>query len=104
VTEIPPILRVGLTGGVASGKSTVAAMLSAHGALVVDADRLVHEITSPGRAEFDRVVSHFGVGILDDDPGTREFRHAFVGQAAEWHRITDDLPTFEGQPPRPDDP
>lgn len=64
---MPPILRVGLTGGVASGKSTVAAMLSAHGAQVVDADRLVHEITSPGRTEFDRVVSHFGSGILDED-------------------------------------
>jgi dephospho-CoA kinase len=67
VTEVSPILRVGLTGGVASGKSTVAAMLSAHGALVVDADRLVHEITSPGRADFNRVVSHFGPAILDED-------------------------------------
>jgi len=66
VTATPPILRVGLTGGVASGKSTVAAMLSEQGACVVDADRLVHEITSPGRAEFDEVVSHFGPGILDD--------------------------------------
>jgi dephospho-CoA kinase len=67
VTEMPPILRVGLTGGMASGKSTVAAMLSSHGAFVVDADRVVHEITSPGRTEFDDVVSHFGAGILDGD-------------------------------------
>ena len=67
MTEIPPILRVGLTGGVASGKSTVATMLSEFGAFVVDADRLVHEITSPGRADFDRVVSRFGPGILDED-------------------------------------
>ena len=40
-------------------------------------------------------------GILDDDPGSREFRHAFVGQKAAWHRITDDLPAFEGRPPAP---
>jgi hypothetical protein len=40
-------------------------------------------------------------GVLDDDPGTREFRHAFVAQKAEWHQITGDLPTFPGRPPRP---
>ena len=41
-------------------------------------------------------------GVLDDDPGTREFRHAFVAQKAPWHRITDDLPTFPSRPPRPE--
>lgn len=41
-------------------------------------------------------------GVLDDDPGTREFRHAFVEQKAEWHRITDGLPMFEGRPPPPE--
>lgn len=40
-------------------------------------------------------------GILDDDPGTRAFRHAFVGEKAPWHEITDSLPTFDGQPPGP---
>ena len=40
-------------------------------------------------------------GVLDDDPGTRPFRHAFVGQKAAWHEITDGLPVHEGQPPRP---
>ncbi len=38
-------------------------------------------------------------GVLDDDPQTREFRHAFVEQQAPWHRITDALPRFEGRPP-----
>ncbi len=41
-------------------------------------------------------------GVLDDDPGTREFRHAFVEQKATWHEITDELPAFEGRPPRPE--
>jgi hypothetical protein len=41
-------------------------------------------------------------GVLDDDPGTREFRHAFVEQKATWHEITDELPVFEGRPPRPE--
>ncbi len=42
-------------------------------------------------------------GVLDDDPGTREFRHAFVGQKADWHTILGDLPVFEGRPPGPTD-
>jgi len=40
-------------------------------------------------------------GVLDDDPGSREFRHAFVGQKASWHQITDGLPEFDGRPPGP---
>lgn len=40
-------------------------------------------------------------GILDDDPGTRPFRHAFVAQKAAWHDVPDGLPAFPGQPPRP---
>lgn len=40
-------------------------------------------------------------GVLDDDPGTRVFRHAFTAQKASWHEITDGLPMFKGQPPRP---
>lgn len=40
-------------------------------------------------------------GILDDDPGTRPFRHAFVAQKACWHEIADELPRFDGQPPPP---
>lgn len=40
-------------------------------------------------------------GTLDDDPGTRELRHAFVDQKAAWHEITDALPAFGGRPPAP---
>jgi hypothetical protein len=42
-------------------------------------------------------------GVLDSDPGTRLFRHAFVAQQACWHEIADDLPRFAGQPPPPSD-
>lgn len=38
-------------------------------------------------------------GVLDDDPGTRPFRHIFVGEDAAWHTIADDLPRFEERPP-----
>ena len=41
-------------------------------------------------------------GILDDDPGTRPFRHAFTSQKACWHEITDKLPEFAEVPPVPE--
>ena len=62
-----PILRVGLTGGIASGKTTVAQILAGLGAFVVDADQLAHAMIQPGGRAYDRVVQRFGNGILDDD-------------------------------------
>jgi len=56
---------VGLTGGVASGKSTVAAMLAQRGAAVVDADRLAREVVSPGSDGLAEVVAEFGPAVLD---------------------------------------
>ena len=59
------ILKVGLTGGIACGKSTVARFLRELGASVIDADAIVHELLSPGGAAFDDVVARFGTDILD---------------------------------------
>jgi dephospho-CoA kinase len=56
---------IGLTGGIATGKSTVAAMLAARGAVVVDADRLAREVVEPGHPGFGEVVARFGSSILD---------------------------------------
>jgi dephospho-CoA kinase len=61
-----PILRVGLTGGIASGKTTVARILAEFGAFVVDADQLAREVMQPGGSAHDRVVERFGKQILDD--------------------------------------
>ncbi len=61
------MLRVGLTGGIASGKSTVAEELAARGALVIDADRLAREVVEPGTPGFDAVVAHFGPEVLAGD-------------------------------------
>lgn len=63
---LPPILRVGLTGGIATGKSTIAAMLRDVGAFVVEADEIVHELLVPGGAVFEEVVAKFGRSILDE--------------------------------------
>lgn len=60
-----PILRAGLTGGIASGKTTVAAMFAEHGAFVLDADRIAHETMAPGTPSHDSIVRRFGPGILD---------------------------------------
>jgi dephospho-CoA kinase len=56
---------VGLTGGIATGKSTIAAMLAARGAAVVDADRIAHALQEPGQACYQRIVETFGNAILD---------------------------------------
>ena len=60
-------MRVGLTGGVASGKSTVSAMLAELGAVVVDADVLAREVVAPGTAGLTEVVEAFGPQVLGPD-------------------------------------
>ncbi len=58
---------IGLTGGIATGKSTVAAMLADRGAAVIDADAIAHEVLLTGGAAFDDVVRRFGAAMLDGD-------------------------------------
>ena len=58
------MLRIGLTGGIGSGKSTVAALLAQHGARVVDADRIAREVVEPGTPGLAAVVAEFGDGVL----------------------------------------
>jgi dephospho-CoA kinase len=60
-------LRVGLTGGVASGKSTVSAILDELGAVVVDADLLAREVVAPGTDGLAEVVEAFGTDVLGPD-------------------------------------
>jgi len=60
-----PALRVGLTGGIASGKTTAGQVLAEHGALVLDADFLAHLVMAPGGPAHDAVVERFGREILD---------------------------------------
>jgi dephospho-CoA kinase len=60
-------MRVGLTGGVASGKSAVAAILRDLGAVVIDADVLAREIVEPGTPGLEAVVAEFGPEVLTPD-------------------------------------
>ncbi|RSN58099.1 dephospho-CoA kinase [Actinomadura sp. WAC 06369] len=58
------MLKVGLTGGIGSGKSEVSARLSGHGAVVIDADRIAREVVEPGTPGLAAVVREFGDGVL----------------------------------------
>lgn len=61
------MIKLGLTGGIATGKTTVSNMLKAAGAIVLDADLIVHDLLKRSGAAYEPVVSHFGQDILDDE-------------------------------------
>ncbi len=77
------MILVGLTGGIASGKSMVSKRLQELGAYIIDADQIAHEVVLPGRPAYDAIVEHFGPGILSEDKtidrarlGSQVFRDA----------------------------
>ncbi|MGH7371295.1 MAG: dephospho-CoA kinase, partial [Candidatus Methylomirabilales bacterium] len=61
------MIRVGLTGGIATGKSTVARMFARRGAAVIDADEMVRELQKPGSTVYEAIVNAFGPHILRGD-------------------------------------
>jgi len=61
------VLRIGLTGGIGSGKSTVSELLAARGAVIVDADRIAREVVEPGTPGLAAVVEAFGEQVLAAD-------------------------------------
>jgi len=63
------MLRVALTGGIGSGKSTVAELFAAHGVPIVDADVLARELTAPGGAALPAIRAAFGAWAIDADGG-----------------------------------
>jgi dephospho-CoA kinase len=60
-------LRVGITGGLASGKTVVAQMFASRGAYLMYADKVAHELMQPGEPTYEEVVGHFGDSILNSD-------------------------------------
>jgi dephospho-CoA kinase len=79
------MLRVGLTGGLGSGKSTAAAMFAAHGAYVLSADEIGREMMQPGKTVYAAIVVHFGGSVVADD-GSLD-RAALARMAFEGGRI-----------------
>jgi dephospho-CoA kinase len=85
--------RVGLTGGIASGKTTVANLFSALGASLVDTDVLAREVVAAGTPLLAEVVGHFGAGILAADGGLdrRKLRERVFADPAERRWLEDRL-------------
>jgi dephospho-CoA kinase len=87
------VLAVGLTGGIGTGKSTVAVLLEERGAVVVDADLIAREVVEPGGAAYGALVDRFGAGILDADgrvdrPAVAELVFADPDALADLNAIT----------------
>ncbi|HBH78540.1 MAG TPA: dephospho-CoA kinase, partial [Nitrospira sp.] len=61
------MILIGLTGGVATGKSTVARMFQQCGAVVIDADALAKAVVQPGKAAWQDIIRRFGKSILNPD-------------------------------------
>jgi dephospho-CoA kinase len=61
------VLRVGLTGGVACGKSVIGEMFAKHGIKVIQADLVAHQLMQPGEPVYQEVVAHFGREVLNPD-------------------------------------
>lgn len=76
------MIRVGLTGGIGSGKSTVARMLEARGAVVIDADAIAREIVEPGEPALHALVEEFGDSIIAGDGSLRRGELASVAFAS----------------------
>jgi len=61
------VLKVGLTGGIGSGKSTVSRLLSSYGAVVIDSDLIAREVVAPGTPGLAAVIAEFGTAVLAAD-------------------------------------
>ena len=82
-------LRVGLTGGIGSGKSTVAGLLVKHGALLIDTDAIARELTLPGGAAIEPIRAAFGATFIDASGALDRFRmrELAFNDASAKHRL-----------------
>ena len=85
------MITIGLTGGIASGKSTVAESLKSLGAVVIDADRLGHRVYEPGSPGFQKVVNAFGHEVVSADGSInrRMLGGKVFGDPEQMGRLTD---------------
>jgi dephospho-CoA kinase len=84
------MLKVGLTGGIAAGKSVVGEMFVKLGAHLIQADQISHQLMQPGQPVHDEVVKHFGLGILNPDQTVNRPKlaeAAFSGRIQELNQI-----------------
>jgi dephospho-CoA kinase len=72
------MLNVGLTGGIACGKSTVGRMFIRHGAHLIDFDQLAHNVEKPGQPAWEKIVQYFGESILLPDKNIDRYKLAQI--------------------------
>ena len=84
-------LRIGLTGGLASGKTTVAGMFASHGAYVMYADQAGHDAITPGKTAYQEIVRRFGDSVVNPDQTINRRKLAEIafgtGRIEELNRI-----------------
>ena len=71
------MIAIGLTGGVATGKSTVAKLLQAKGIAVINSDELAHQAMEPGEPAYDEIIAVFGAGVLSPE---RKINRRLLGE------------------------
>jgi dephospho-CoA kinase len=82
------VLRIGLTGGIASGKSTVAAMFAAHGICIIDTDVIARELVAPGAPALAEIAEAFGPDIMEDgELDRRRLRRMVFADAGKRRRL-----------------
>jgi dephospho-CoA kinase len=83
------MILVGLTGGVATGKSTVAKMFKQYGAVVIDADELAHDAVKPDKPAWRQIVKAFGKAVLNPDQtlNRRELGALVFGNRAKLRQL-----------------
>ncbi len=84
------MLTIGLTGGIGSGKSTVAQILGEFGAPILDADKVAHTTYAPGGAAYDAVIAAFGVQVLAPDRtiDRKKLGAVVFGNAEQLNKLT----------------
>lgn len=87
------MLRVGLTGGMGSGKSTVADFFKKYGAPIIDADQIAHALTKKNTFSYQKIITHFGKNILQDDYNIdrKKLREIIFSNASEKKWLEDFL-------------
>ena len=83
------MLRVGLTGGIGSGKSTIASLFLMRGVPVIDTDEIARALTEPGQESFDEIIRAFGETIVDENRriDRNRLRERVFDNADERHRL-----------------
>lgn len=85
------MLVVALTGGIGSGKSTVANLFAAYGITIIDADAIAYSLTQAGQPALSNIVDHYGKELLLDNNNLdrKKLRHIIFSNAAERHWLQD---------------